>query len=135
MHVKSTLTGLKVTALAVGLVVSSSIVAGEAKTAYPVDKESGLIMAPGWEMVNQQCNACHSSKLVAQNSGNREVWRGTLQWMIDTQGLWDLSETWEPVLKYLSTYYGDAEIDMTTFRRLPLSKDQLPPSRAALEGK
>ncbi len=135
MHVKSTLAVRGVATLALCLAVSLPAAAGEAKTTYPVDKESGLIMAPGWEMVNQQCNACHSSKLVAQNSGNREVWRGTLQWMIDTQGLWDLSETWEPVLKYLSTYYGDAEIDMTTFRRLPLSKDQLPPSRAALEGK
>lgn len=134
MHAKSTLTGLKTVALALGLAFSSTMVSADAKKDYPVDKESGLIMAPGWEMVKQQCNACHSSKLVAQNSGNREVWRGTLQWMIDTQGLWDLSETWEPVLKYLSTYYGGEEIDMATFRRLPLTRDQLPPSRAELKG-
>jgi len=134
MHDKSANTGLKAAALAVAMVLSSSTMAAGDKEDYPVDKNSGLIMAPGWEMVKQQCNACHSSKLVAQNSGNREVWRGTLQWMIDTQGLWDLSDTWEPVLKYLSTYYGGDEIDMATFRRLPLTKDQLPPSRAALKG-
>lgn len=134
MHDKSANTGLKAAALAVAMVLSSSTMAAGDKKDYPVDQESGLIMAPGWEMVKQQCNACHSSKLVAQNSGNREVWRGTLQWMIDTQGLWDLSDTWEPVLKYLSTYYGGDEIDMATFRRLPLTKDQLPPSRAALKG-
>ncbi|MGL4579219.1 MAG: cytochrome C [Shewanella xiamenensis] len=94
---------------------------------YPVDPQSGLIMAPGWELVNYQCNACHTSMIVTQNRGDKAFWKETLQWMVDTQGLWDLSDTWEPTLSYLSTYYGQAEMDMTLFRRLPLDASQLPP--------
>ncbi|WP_025821605.1 hypothetical protein [Shewanella marina] len=93
---------------------------------YPVDKASGLIMAPGWEIVNYQCNACHTSLLIPQNPGDKEVWQATIQWMIDTQGLWDLSDTWEPVLSYLSTYYDEKEMDMSKFRRQPLSSEQQP---------
>lgn len=93
---------------------------------YPIDKASGLIMAPGWEIVNYQCNACHTTLLIPQNPGDKEVWRATIQWMIDTQGLWDLSDTWEPVLSYLSTYYDEKEIDMSKFRRQPLNSEQQP---------
>ena len=101
---------------------------GEPKaTDYPVDPTTGLIMAPGWEVVKQQCNACHTSLIIPQNVGSREVWRETIQWMIDTQGLWDLSDTWEPVLDYLETYYNEAGIDMKIFRRKPLTADQMPP--------
>lgn len=94
---------------------------------YPIDAATGLIMAPGWEIVKAQCNACHTSLIIPQNPGNREVWRDTIQWMIDTQGLWDLNDTWEPVLDYLSTYYDEKAIDMRTFRRKPLEEYQMPP--------
>ncbi|MCF1426678.1 MAG: cytochrome C [Shewanella sp.] len=94
---------------------------------YPVDPVSGLIMAPGWEMVNYQCSACHTSRIITQNAGDRKVWRDTIQWMVDSQGLWDLSDTWDPVLDYLSTYYAEKKVDMSKFRRLPLSAEQQPP--------
>ncbi len=100
---------------------------------YPVDEVTGLIMAPGWEMVKAQCNACHTSHIIPQNPGNREVWRDTIQWMIDTQGLWDLNDTWEPVLDYLSTYYDETGIDMKIFRRKPLEASQMPPMPAKQE--
>ena len=106
-----------------------SAMASEPAAEYPVDAKSGLIMAPGWQLVSHQCNACHSSLIVAQNHGNRAFWRDTLQWMIDTQGLWDLSDTWEPTLDYLSTYYGQVDMDMETFRRKPLDNALLPPPR------
>ncbi|MCL1138828.1 cytochrome C [Shewanella pneumatophori] len=105
----------------------SPVMAAETAKSYPVDPESGLIMAPGWEMVNYQCNACHTSLIIPQNKGNREVWRDTIQWMVDTQGLWDLSDTWDPVLDYLSTYYNETGIDMKIFRRKPLDSEQMPP--------
>ncbi|WP_428848216.1 cytochrome C [Shewanella gelidimarina] len=99
---------------------------------YPVDPTTGLIMAPGWEVVKHQCNACHTSLIIPQNVGSREVWRETIQWMIDTQGLWDLSDTWDPVLDYLSTYYNETEIDMKIFRRKPLDADKMPPMPVVL---
>lgn len=101
------------------------------KEYYGVDKTSGLIMAPGWEVVNGQCNACHTSLIVAQNSGTREQWRETIQWMVDTQGLWDLSDTWDPVLDYLSTYYQDKGIDMNKYRRKPIDSALMPPMPGA----
>ncbi|WP_062270312.1 hypothetical protein [Endozoicomonas arenosclerae] len=118
--------------LVVSVLLSSSALAASdeaPKKEYPVDPKSGLKMAPGWEMVNAQCNACHTTLIVGQNSGDEKVWRETLQWMIDTQGLWDLSETWEPILAYLSTNYGEAKIDLETFRRLPLDPSMMPPPK------
>jgi hypothetical protein len=47
--------------------------------------------------------------------------------MIDTQGLWDLNETWDPVLDYLETYYNESGINMKIFRRKPLEAAQMPP--------
>ena len=98
---------------------------------FPTDAKSGLVMAPGWQMVSGQCNACHSSLIVAQNRGDRAFWRETLQWMIDTQGLWDLSDTWEPTLDYLSTFYGPIAFDQRTFRRKPIDPALMPPPRRA----
>lgn len=100
---------------------------------YPVDPTSQLIMAPGWELVRGQCNACHTSAIIAQNPGNRKVWRETLQWMIDTQGLWQLSDTWEPVLDYLVANYGEKQVDMSRFRRMPLRPELQPPMPQAKE--
>jgi hypothetical protein len=105
-----------------GLLFTGATFAAE----YPVDPQSGLIMAPSWELVNYQCNACHTSMIVTQNRGDKAFWKETLQWMVDTQGLWDLSDTWAPTLSYLSTYYGQAEMDMTIFRRLPLEPSLQP---------
>ncbi|MFA0616392.1 cytochrome C [Vibrio splendidus] len=123
--------GIMRAALACSLLTSMLVHADEVpenpKEYYGVDKTSGLIMAPGWETVKGQCNACHTSLIVAQNSGNREQWRETIQWMVDTQGLWDLSDTWDPVLDYLSTYYQDKGIDMNKYRRKPIDSALMPP--------
>ncbi|WP_394200002.1 cytochrome C [Shewanella waksmanii] len=116
-------------AASLGCMLSSQVSAEQ----YPIDPESGLIMAPGWEVVNQQCNACHTSHIIPQNPGSKAVWKDTINWMIETQGLWDLSETWDPVLNYLSTYYNESGIDMRIFRRKPLSESQMPPMPSSNE--
>ncbi|QLE84544.1 cytochrome C [Shewanella sp. Scap07] len=113
--------------LVIALGFSTAVSVSAAEPQYPIDPVSGLIMAPGWQVVNQQCNACHTSHIIPQNPGSRAVWKDTIDWMIDTQGLWDLSETWDPVLDYLSTYYNESGIDMRIFRRKPLSESQMPP--------
>lgn len=119
-------------AAALMLASMPGVAAGSSEVAtYPVDAETGLIMAPGWEMVKDQCNACHTSHIIPQNPGNRAVWRETIEWMIDTQGLWDLSDTWDPVLDYLSTYYNETGIDMQIFRRKPLDPELMPPMPTA----
>ena len=90
-------------------------------TKYPTDKTTGLVKAPGWQLVVGNCSACHSTKLIIQNHGTKDEWRETIQWMIDTQGLWDLSDAWEPILTYLSQCYPQESIDMSIFRRRPLA--------------
>lgn len=87
------------------------------------DPQTGFIIAPGWETVRNNCIACHSSKLVTQNSGSREHWLSLIRWMQEKQGLWPLdAKTEETILTYLSSAYGPKE----GARRPPLRADQLP---------
>ena len=88
---------------------------------YSIDKTTGLIKAPGWQLVLGNCSACHSTQLITQNHGTKAEWKNTIQWMINTQGLWDSSDAWEPILNYLSQCYPQEEIDMSIFRRRPLA--------------
>lgn len=70
-----------------------------------IDPESGLIVDDGYELVVTHCGACHSLKLVTQNSSTEEGWRDIIRWMQNTQGLWDLGEDEAPILSYLSKNY------------------------------
>ena len=89
-----------------------------------VDGKSGLIIAPGFEVVSVQCTVCHSGRLVAQNRADREGWLAMIRWMQETQGLWLLGEQEELILDYLATHYGPATV---VGRRRILSPELLPP--------
>ncbi|NHH99019.1 hypothetical protein [Oceanimonas sp. MB9] len=98
------------------------LTAAPASTAE-LDPQTGFIIAPGWETVRNNCIACHSPKLVTQNSGSREHWLSLIRWMQEKQGLWPFdAQTEETILDYLSTAYGPKE----GARRPPLRPDQLP---------
>lgn len=74
--------------------------------AYDIDRESGLIMAPGWATVKGNCTACHSAKFITGQRGDRETWKSIIRWMQNTQGLWEIpNETEVTILDYLSTNY------------------------------
>ncbi|WMC10293.1 hypothetical protein PU634_14610 [Oceanimonas pelagia] len=91
--------------------------------AAELDPQTGFIIAPGWETVRNNCTACHSAKLVTQNSGSREHWLSLIRWMQEKQGLWAFdAQTEDTILSYLSTAYGPK----TGARRPPLRMDQLP---------
>ena len=91
--------------------------------AAELDPQTGFIIAPGWETVRNNCTACHSSKLVTQNSGSREHWLSLIRWMQDKQGLWPFdANTEDTILTYLSSAYGPKE----GARRPPLRADQRP---------
>ncbi|SFU86618.1 hypothetical protein [Halomonas korlensis] len=78
--------------------------------AQETDPDTGLLKAEGWETVRNNCTACHSAKLVTQNSGSRNHWQYLIRWMQDTQGLWEFEdETEEAILDYLAEYYGPKE--------------------------
>lgn len=87
------------------------------------DPDTGLVMAAGWEVVRNNCTACHSAGLVTQNSGSRNYWLGLIRWMQATQNLWQLdSATEKTILDYLSTHYGVKE----GARREPLPRELRP---------
>ncbi|MSR12842.1 MAG: hypothetical protein EXR84_13845 [Gammaproteobacteria bacterium] len=72
-----------------------------------VDPASGFIAAPGWQLVQSTCTTCHSSQIIVQNSGSREVWQSRIVWMQETQGLQQLAADVETtILDYLAANYG-----------------------------
>ena len=91
--------------------------------AQETDPESGLIIDDGWQTVKANCTACHSAKLVTQNSGSRQRWKGLIRWMQDTQGLWPFRPEMEAtILDYLAEHYGPKE----DARRPPLPRQLMP---------
>ena len=78
--------------------------------AEAVDPETGLIMAPGWEMVRAHCGACHSYQLVTAQRGDREFWLQTIRWMQQTQNLWPIVASQErAIVDYLAAKYADSD--------------------------
>lgn len=67
---------------------------------------TGLLDGPGLKLVIRNCTGCHSAKLITQNKATASGWRGTIEWMQETQGLWDLGEQQEPIINYLATFYA-----------------------------
>lgn len=70
---------------------------------------TGFIDDKGMEATIQNCTACHSAKLVTQNRMSREGWKATIEWMQETQNLWDLGANEELILTYLSKNYAPTE--------------------------
>lgn len=75
--------------------------------AVEIDESTGLIKADGWELVRNNCIACHSTKLVTQHHASRNKWQAIIVWMQETQGLQQFEDsTLDTILNYLSTNYG-----------------------------
>lgn len=103
-----------------GLPLATAAQEGESP---PKDPETGLIQAEGWETVRTNCTACHSARLVTQNSGSRNHWQYLIRWMQETQGLWEFdAETESTILDYLAEHYGPKE----GARRPPIPRALMP---------
>lgn len=100
--------------------------AGNAATQEPLpeDPPSGLVVAPGWELVRANCSACHSTRLVVQNHKTEEGWVHTIRWMQEKHGLWDLGASEETIVNYLASHYG-TQTQAAGFRRRPLNQPPL----------
>ena len=92
-------------------------------SAAEVDAKTGLVKAPGFEVVSTQCTVCHSGRLISQNRADRAGWLAMIRWMQETQGLWPLAENESLVLDYLAGNYGPLSVG----RRRPLPPELLPP--------
>lgn len=66
---------------------------------------TGFVDAEGLMTVVNNCTNCHSAKLVIQNRMNRARWEATIQWMQETQNLWDLGGNKEIIVNYLVSNY------------------------------
>ncbi|WP_019567950.1 hypothetical protein [Thioalkalivibrio sp. ALMg13-2] len=78
----------------------------EAAEEYETDSETGLIKAPGFDTVKNNCTVCHSARLFTSRGYTRKIWLEQIRWMQDTQGLWEFSpEVEEEILDYLETFY------------------------------
>jgi len=66
---------------------------------------TGLLEADGLMEVVTNCTNCHSAKLVTQNRMNTEGWKETIDWMQETQNLWDLGKNEAIIINYLVTNY------------------------------
>ncbi len=71
-----------------------------------LDEASGLVVAPGWELVRAHCGGCHSHALVTGQRADRQTWLDTIRWMQATQNLWQFDAATENgILDYLAENY------------------------------
>ncbi|MBK6599579.1 MAG: hypothetical protein IPG25_17535 [Proteobacteria bacterium] len=100
-----------------------SLAAFAARADDKLDPETGLKIAPNWELAAAQCGGCHSHQLVTAQRGDREYWLQLIRWMQRTQNLWPIpAEIEEPLLEYLATNYNETDWG----RRPPLPPTLLP---------
>lgn len=89
------------------------------------DPLTGLKIAPGWELVRNNCVTCHSAKQFLQQRGTRETWRSVIVWMQQRAGLWPLDAATEStILDYLEANHGPG----AEFRRAPIPAHLMPPN-------
>ncbi len=111
-----------------GLVFAAHLLStAAAQAAEPeIDTDTGLVIAPGWEMAAAHCGGCHSHALVTAQRGDAEFWRATIRWMQRTQNLWQIPETQEQtLLAYLEANYNETDWG----RRPPLPLSLMPRQR------
>jgi len=90
-----------------------------------IDPLTGLKMAGDWEVVRNNCIACHSPKLITQQSGSAAQWLNMIRWMQKKQNLWEFDpETEKKIIDYLAENYPPQE----DRRRAPIPPDLMPPN-------
>ena len=87
------------------------VASGHALAADPeLDPFTGLKMTGDWELVRNNCVACHSGKLITQQSGTESHWLGLIRWMQEKQNLWPFEpETEQKIVSYLAQNYPPQE--------------------------
>lgn len=105
------------------LLMTAAVLTANAADGPDTDPDTGLAIAPGWELVRAHCGACHSYRLITAQRGDAGFWRDTIDWMQRTQNLWKLPDDQEQVIvDYLAGAYAGSDWG----RRPPLSPRLLP---------
>lgn len=113
--------------LALAMLVALGLGAGSAGDAAEaaLDPLTGLKMEGDWELVRNNCTACHSSKLITQQRGTADQWLGLIRWMQKTQNLWPLDpDTENRIIAYLAENYPP----QADRRRAAIPRDLMPPN-------
>ena len=101
------------------------VCAENSQIGFQTDSLTGLIKAPNWELVRNNCIACHSSKLIAQQSGSASQWLGVIRWMQEKQNLWQFDpDTETKIISYLAENYPPRDAS----RRSAIPQDLMPPN-------
>ena len=88
------------------LLLSVMISAGATAAQPQLDTFSGLKMAGDWELVRNNCIACHSGRLITQQRGSAAQWLDMIRWMQKKQNLWQFDPNTEArIVAYLAEYY------------------------------
>jgi hypothetical protein len=96
--------------------------------AAEIDAASGLIKAPGWEIVRANCGGCHSHALVIQQRADRQTWLDMIRWMQASQNLWQFPpDTEAQILDYLAANYPP----QPNRRRAPIPPSLMPRASTA----
>jgi hypothetical protein len=108
--------------LITALLLGSTAIAQEPE----LDPVSGLKMRGDWELVRNMCSACHSTRLITQQSGDADQWLGLIRWMQAEQNLWQFDpETEARIIDYLAENYPPQAEE----RRAPIPAELMPPKR------
>ena len=95
-----------------------------------LDPLTGLKMKGDWEVVRNNCIACHSPRLITQQSGSKAQWLNMIRWMQKKQNLWQFdAATEEKIISYLADNYPP----QADRRRAAIPPDLMPPNPYAPE--
>ncbi len=90
-----------------------------------LDPFTGLKKTGDWEIVRNNCIACHSTKLITQQRGSAKQWLDMIRWMQAKQNLWQFdAETEQRIVTYLAENYAPS----ADRRRAPIPPDLMPPN-------
>jgi len=90
-----------------------------------LDEFTGLKMAGDWELVRNNCIACHSPKLITQQRGSEDQWLNMIRWMQKKQNLWQFEpETEARIIAYLAENYPP----QADRRRATIPPEMMPPN-------
>ena len=90
-----------------------------------LDAFTGLKVSGDWELVRNNCIACHSPKLITQQRGSEDQWLNMIRWMQKKQNLWQFEpETEARIIAYLAKNYPP----QADRRRAAIPPDLMPPN-------
>lgn len=114
---------LQVIAITLALVAASS-----AQADAELDPITGLRMSDDWQLIRNNCVACHSARLITQQRGSAAQWLSTIRWMQEKQNLWQFDPGTEArIVAYLAQNYPPRD----DRRRAAIAPELMPPNPLA----